>query len=120
MVTLVICLKRRADLTFDEFDNHWRNIHAPLIRSSQPFSSYVKRYIQYQIEEDEQEVGDVFGVRGAFDGIELLEFEDSAAMEVALSSPDYLLEIQTDTAKFVDVSACRRIVLQNEALILFG
>jgi hypothetical protein len=43
---LLSFLKRRPDLTVEEFQKHWLEVHAPLVKSSPSFQKYVLRYEQ--------------------------------------------------------------------------
>lgn len=47
MLKLVMCVKRRAHLTREEFDHYWRNQHASLVvKHSERLG--IRKYIQTQ------------------------------------------------------------------------
>ncbi len=48
MVKLVCFLKRKEGLTLDEFYDHWFNKHGPMLASTEPFKTLVKRYEQHK------------------------------------------------------------------------
>jgi EthD domain len=43
---LLSFLKRRPDLTVEQFQKHWLEVHAPLVKSVHSFQKYVLRYEQ--------------------------------------------------------------------------
>lgn len=46
MIKFVYCIRKKADLTDEEFRNFWRNTHGPFIRSLAK-TLRAKKYIQY-------------------------------------------------------------------------
>ena len=45
MIKLTYCLRRRADLTWDEFSTYWRDVHAPLVAARADVLG-IRRYVQ--------------------------------------------------------------------------
>jgi EthD domain len=45
MLKLIYCVKRRPELTREEFDRHWIEHHAPLVRAQRELLG-IRRYIQ--------------------------------------------------------------------------
>src|SRR5919112_4185036 len=45
VVKLVFCLRRRGDLSREEFQRYWRETHAPLVRERSPVLG-IRRYVQ--------------------------------------------------------------------------
>jgi uncharacterized protein (TIGR02118 family) len=45
MLKLIMCVKRGADLTREQFDHHWIERHAPLVRAHQRVLG-IRRYTQ--------------------------------------------------------------------------
>jgi uncharacterized protein (TIGR02118 family) len=45
MIKLVYCLRRRPDLSLEEFQRYWRETHGPLVRSHAA-TLRIKRYVQ--------------------------------------------------------------------------
>jgi uncharacterized protein (TIGR02118 family) len=45
MIKLTYCLRRRADLTWDEFSRYWREVHAPLVAARAEILG-IRRYVQ--------------------------------------------------------------------------
>ena len=46
MIKFTIILRRRKDLTHEQFVEHHRNVHAPLFRSIPEVQQHVRRYVQ--------------------------------------------------------------------------
>lgn len=45
MIKLTFCLRRRGDLTREQFQDYWLNVHGPLVRERAEVLS-VRRYVQ--------------------------------------------------------------------------
>lgn len=45
MIKLTYCLRRRADMTWDEFSDYWRDVHAPMIVERAEVLG-IRRYVQ--------------------------------------------------------------------------
>ncbi len=78
MVTQLVLLTRRSDMSFEEFSNYWKDVHAP-IGAKMP---ECKRYVQYH--------GGVAPANGepAYDGVALLQFADMDALQRSWESPE--------------------------------
>jgi hypothetical protein len=46
MIKLSILMVRRSDLTYEQFIQHWREVHGPLFAAQSESKQYVRRYIQ--------------------------------------------------------------------------
>ena len=45
MIKLTYCLRRRPDLTWEEFSRYWRDVHAPLVAERAEVLG-IRRYVQ--------------------------------------------------------------------------
>jgi len=45
MLKLIMCVRRRPELTREQFDSHWRDRHAPLVRQHSTVLG-IRKYIQ--------------------------------------------------------------------------
>jgi uncharacterized protein (TIGR02118 family) len=45
MLTMTFCLRRLPSLTWTEFSDYWRDVHAPLVRTHAPVLG-IRRYVQ--------------------------------------------------------------------------
>lgn len=108
MIKLVFCLKRLPGMTRDEFQDYWRNTHAPLVRSHAATLN-ISRYIQsHSMAEDPGFM--LSRMRGSggldFDGVAELWWED----EESYAAPGLTPEGQAagkalldDEANFIDL-----------------
>ena len=87
MFKITFCLRRRPDLTPEQFDAYWRDEHAPLVRRHAAALG-IRRYVQST--RFDSDLADVAAkVRGApepFDGVAELWFDSREAMEAGFST----------------------------------
>ena len=72
MIKLSILMVRRSDLTYEQFIQHWREVHGPLFAAQSESKQYVRLYIQ------NHRTGDALSGTTAsnFDGIAEIWFDD--------------------------------------------
>ena len=108
MIKLVFCLRRRPELTRDEFQRYWREQHAPLVRERAKAIGAL-RYVQVHTAHDDLNAA-LRGGRGgpeAFDGVAELWFENRAALEAAFGTEPARragAELLADERQFIDLS----------------
>jgi uncharacterized protein (TIGR02118 family) len=98
MIKVDILVRRRPDLTHEQFVEHWRNVHAALFSNQPAVKKYVRRYIQSRTIPNPPEgflVSD-------FDGIAQLWFDDMNGFHGLYNSKDYSDVIRIDEQKFTD------------------
>ena len=84
MQKMIICLRRRPDLTLDAFRQDWRDIHAPLV-AEHAATLGIKRYVQvYGLE-----VAPTGGRPEGFDGIGEVWVESVEAFTAAAAPRRY-------------------------------
>ena len=108
MVKLVFCLTRLPHLSRDDFQRHWRERHAPLVREAAPALA-IRRYVQ--VHTLASPLNERFRAgRGApeeYDGVAELWFDSIEALVAASRTPEgraagkRLLE---DEKRFIDVA----------------
>jgi uncharacterized protein (TIGR02118 family) len=82
MEKMIICLRRRPDLTPEAFREHWREIHAPLV-ARHAATLGIKRYVQVFAREATPTGGRPEG----FDGIGEVWVESVEAFRAAAATP---------------------------------
>lgn len=110
MIALIVAAKRRADLTREEFEDHWLNRHAPLVLSVPEFAKYLKRYVLHPYGKEGEGQSLVLGGASEYDGVGELWFDSHAAMIAAFNEPRYLEIIRPDEDRFLDRDACLSFV----------
>ncbi len=53
MLKLTYCLRRKPGMTWDEFSDYWRTVHAPLVRERAEVLG-VRRYVQVRTLQDRE------------------------------------------------------------------
>ena len=106
MIKFTILLKKRPDLTEDEFVAHHRNVHAQLFMSIPVVKQTVRRYLQQHTIP-----ADLPGLPPPkYDGITELWFDDVEAIARCFSDNEYLEKVRPDEESFLDLQACDFIV----------
>lgn len=108
MIKLVFCLRRRGEMTREEFQRYWREQHAPLVRERVAAIGAL-RYVQVHTTHDDLNAALRAGRGGpeAYDGIAELWFEDRAALEAAFGTEAARragAELLADERQFIDLA----------------
>lgn len=111
MIKLIVAVKRRADMSPEEFQRHWREVHGPLIREAAVSKRYVHRYIQCHTLLESYADGEP-----AFDGTAELWFDSVADQQAFFSDPEYLARIHPDESNFADLERCQFFLTQEETV----
>jgi uncharacterized protein (TIGR02118 family) len=108
MLKLVFCLHRLPELSREEFQRYWKEVHGPLVRRHAEALS-IQRYVQLHTRENA--LNDALrasrGGPAPYDGVAELWWRSRAALETALASEEgreageILLE---DERRFIDLS----------------
>ena len=107
MIDVVMCIRKRADLTDEEFHRYWREDHASLVRRHADKIG-VRRYVQHHTAETGLEaiVQDPRGCpHEAFDGVAVITFDSLDDMAAKGAEPDALAaaeELLEDERRFMD------------------
>ncbi len=108
MIKLVFCLRRRPELTREEFQEYWLTKHAPLVRERAAAVGAL-RYVQ--VHTTHQDLNDALrdgrGGPPAYDGVAELWFEDREALERSFSvdaARKAGLELLDDEENFIDLA----------------
>lgn len=109
MVKLVFCIKRRQDLSEEEFFRYWREEHADLVTRIAPVMG-IKRYIQSPLfpAPMNEIIQQLHGACDAYDGVAELWWDDIDAFIEAVGSPEGMeaeAELRDDEANFIDLAA---------------
>jgi uncharacterized protein (TIGR02118 family) len=49
MIVTLGFYKRRPDLSWEQYSEHWRTIHGPLLRETPGTNRYIRRYVQHHL-----------------------------------------------------------------------
>jgi uncharacterized protein (TIGR02118 family) len=108
MVKLVFTLRRRADMTREEFQRYWRDEHAPLVRRHAETLG-IRRYVQ--VHARDTELDDALAASrgsepGAYDGVAELwwdSLEDLFAAYASEAGQAAGAELLEDERRFIDL-----------------
>jgi uncharacterized protein (TIGR02118 family) len=113
MIKLTFCIRRRAELSFEDFDAYWRNVHAELMRKHAS-DLRVQRYVQcLSIQNpDAQEIvrASRHAAASSYDGVAEIWWKSLDDLAAARRSPQgmeaarVLLE---DECRFIDHASSR-------------
>ena len=121
MIKIVFCLRRRADLSREEFQDYWLTCHAPLVRSHADVLG-IRKYVQVHSIDDAISTA-VAGPRQSpqpFDGVAELWFDSLDALiaaggsEAGRAASKELLE---DERRFIDLERSP-LMLANEHVVI--
>ena len=121
MIKLVFCLRKRADLTREEFQRYWSEQHAPLVKSYAATLG-IRRYVQVHSIDDEISLA-VAGARNSpepFDGVAELWFDSLDALgaaggsEAGRAAGQALLE---DERRFIDLERSPLLLADEHVIV---
>ena len=95
MIKSISLLQRKEGLTHEQFMKHWVGVHAPLAHAVPGLRRYLQSHIL-----GERTRADIPSLGVAIDGIAELWYDDRAAMERALATPE-AKALHADGALFI-------------------
>lgn len=104
----VFLLKRKPGLSVAEFQDYWRNTHAPLV----PGTPGLRRYVQCHVCPETYDTD-----MPAFDGVAELSWPDWATFEQAWASDELQVEQSEDVKRFVDTANSVAFLAEENRLI---
>jgi uncharacterized protein (TIGR02118 family) len=111
MIKMIVAVKRRPDMSPEDFHEHWRTEHARRVRENPATARYVRKYIQCHTMLSEYAQGEV-----SFDGTAELWFDSVADKDAFFSDPDYVRDIQPDESRFADMTRTVFFVTEEETV----
>lgn len=117
-IKLSVAIKRRAGMSFDDYDRYWNVQHAEIVTGVPEFTRHVRRYVQSHLVTEYTGAGDTSKLtsqwgQAAFDGIAELWFDSIADMVTAFNEPKFLETIAPDDEKFVDPAGTQLFTLRE-------
>ncbi len=121
MIKLVYCLRRRPDLSFEQFSRYWATEHAALVRRHAPALG-ILRYVQCHATAHDANV-ELRGNRGLlepYDGIAEIYFESLEALAKAnltKQAQSAQVELTADEDRFLDRSRSSLFIVNERVVI---
>ena len=112
MIKLTVLVKRKPDLSIEDFHDEWR-AHGRMIADEPVFGRYIRRYEQHHRVPADYRTGDTF------DGMVLQWFDSYADFLALLQTPEYVAKMQPDEARLLDLPGMV-ILFTEEAEVFIG
>ncbi len=103
MINAITIIKKKPELTYEKFQNYWKNEHAKIVTRSPLVGTYVQSHPIYN---------DELTFEDTIDGIAEIWFEDTNAMRSLAATKEYK-DIQDDEKVFIEGSAVRLIIAED-------
>ena len=103
MINAITIIKKKPALTYEKFQNYWKNEHAKIVTRSPLVGTYVQSHPIYN---------DELTFEDTIDGIAEIWFDDTNAMRSLAATKEYK-DIQDDEKVFIDGSAVRLIIAED-------
>lgn len=109
MIVRMGLLKRKPELTAEQFRTHWLEIHGPLGQNVPG----IRRYVQHHVVGDARHP-DLPPAAQSYDGIVEMWFDDEDAMHTALATPE-AKAMFADGAEFIE--SVTSYIVESEVLV---
>ena len=103
MINAITIIKKKQGLTYEKFQNYWKDEHAEIVTRSPLVGTYVQSHPIYN---------DELTFEDTIDGIAEIWFDDTNAMRSLAATKEYK-DIQDDEKVFIDGSAVRLIIAED-------
>ena len=113
MIKLSILMMRRRDLTYEQFIQHWREIHGPFFAAQPESKKYVRRYIQDHVTGNALPGTTVSNC----DGIAEIWFDDISGIKAFFESEGYKQNVIPDEEAFMDRERCELLYTTEHVVI---
>lgn len=114
MVTMFALLRRRPGMSHEEFVDHWRNHHGPLIAGTPELAALIQRYEQHV-----RHRPDAISGTPDVDGVAVQQFASIDDFVAFFSHPLYPELIAPDEKRFLDTSRIE-FVIASEPTVVIG
>lgn len=104
---------RRPDLTWEQFSDHWKNVHGPLLRNSPQTKKYIRRYVQHHIRPNTAWDG---VAPLDYDGFSEVWYDSIEARKEMQADPFWQETMVADEALFLDMSKTRISMFDNPVI----
>ena len=122
MAHLMFCLRRLPQLTREQFQDYWRNVHGPLVRSHAPALGLAAYVQNHALPEDANaRLARERGAPPSFDGVAQLWWPDRAMTpEQKDAARRANAQLLADERNFIDLAASPIFLVEDhEVLRLF-
>ena len=114
MVKLTCLVRRKPDMSPQDFHDYWRDRHGPLVASTKS-GSHVLRYLQHHRPLDDYGPHD----DGGYDGVTEQWFESMDDYRAHIAEDDFAT-VWADLPRFLDVDKLAFVVTEEPVVIVAG
>jgi uncharacterized protein (TIGR02118 family) len=115
MVKLFAMLRRRTDMSAEEFIAHWRDVHGPLIASEPTLARHLVRYEQHVRHRPDS----LSGTDGV-DGVAVQWFRSIDDFVGFISEPAYAELVAPDEQRFLDMDRVEFVITEEPTVVIDG
>jgi uncharacterized protein (TIGR02118 family) len=115
MVKMFAILRRKPGTTVEEFRDHWKNRHGPLILSRPNLARHIVRYEQHP-----RHRGDAMSGTKGVDGVAVQWFNSIDDFIAFCSEPEYAEYIAPDEKRFLDVDTIEFLITDEPNVVIDG
>ncbi len=112
MIKLFAVVRRKPGMSPEEFHEHWREVHAPLVAASRS-GSHVLRYERHPRPLDDYDRPFASDV----DGVTVQWFASGAEFDASVAEPDYA-DIAADVDTFIDTDNLTWVLTEEPEVVI--
>jgi uncharacterized protein (TIGR02118 family) len=121
VIKLLFCLRRRADLSREDFQTYWRQRHGPLV-ASHAATLGIRRYVQSHSMPDRVSLQVAAGRESPepFDGVAELWFDSLDALAAAATTTEGRVaatELFEDETRFIDHARSPLMLVEEHEVV---
>jgi uncharacterized protein (TIGR02118 family) len=121
MIKMVFCLRRKPDLSREEFQRYWREVHAPLVRDHAEALG-IRRYVQAHSAEESMSraLGRSRESPEDFDGVAELWWDDLESLQAAGGTEEgrrAAAALLADERNFIDLPRSPLFLAEEHTII---
>ncbi|KAL3682392.1 hypothetical protein R1sor_000414 [Riccia sorocarpa] len=117
LVKLVVIIKRKKGMSFEEFDKYWKEVHSPLVCGLPIFKEKIVKYNQVHLDLQRQQKSGVengIPVCNDYDGFCELYAKSYQDLMDFFGSDIYKNIVGPDEAKFAERDECKTLFVYDE------
>lgn len=115
MIVLLGFYKRRPGTSWEEFSDHWRDVHGPLLRETPESKAVIRRYVQHHIRPNPDAAPDEAPDYDGFSESWYRSMDDRRAL---WTSETFKKVIIPDERSFLDMDATRLLALDKPNVVI--
>ena len=120
MIKFVYCVRRKKDISEEEFYRYWKENHGPLVKSFAETMGSLKYVQSHTLDTVMNDIGrEVRGMRQAYDGITEVWFQSVEALNAMLQTEEGKAAnkaLTEDEARFCEFADCSVFLTEEHTI----